>query len=140
MEARDQLFRQRLVAFMAALNGGEAKDVELRRAVGLFAYRLAKNAGARNWSDLKTRLDAAGYDALLQKLTEQTEVQQNAGDQVSVRAIEALTLSLVARYQRQGDLVPGVGFLDRFIESCASLVKPAAKVVVSNPTPARGKH
>lgn len=139
MEERDQLFRQRLVAFMSALNGGESKDMELRRAVGLYAYRLAKNSGAKNWSDLKTRADAASYDTLLQKLTEQTETMQRDGDTVGVRAVEALTLSLVARYQRQGDLVPGVGFLDRFIEGCASLVKPTAKVVVTNPTP-RGKH
>jgi hypothetical protein len=139
MEERDRLFRQRLVAFMTSLNGGEAKDVELRRAVGLFAYRLAKNAGAKNWSDLKTRADAATYDALLQKLTDQTEQQERDGDKVAVRAIEALTLSLVARYQRQGDLMPGVGFLDRFIEGCASLVKPTAKVVVSTPA-SRGKH
>ncbi len=139
MEERDKLFRQRLIAFMTSLNGGEAKDVELRRAVGLYAYRLAKQARAKNWSELKTRADATAYDSLLQDLTEQTEVREREGDKAGVRAIEALTLSLVARYQRQNDLVPGVGFLDRFIESCASLVKPTAKVVISTPTP-RGKH
>jgi hypothetical protein len=135
-DERDAIFRERLVAVMTGLNSGEARDPAIRRIVGSYAYRLAKQAGAKNWADLKARADGPTYDALLKLFSEQSEILQKAGDSKGVRGLEALALSLIARHQKQGDLVPGVGFLDRYIEECASLAKPAAKVVPSS----RPKH
>lgn len=140
MEERDQIFRERLIALMTALNGGESRDPAVRRVVGTYAYKLAKEAGAKNWTELKSRASASSYDSLLKRFTEESEALHRQGDKAGVRALEALALSLVARHQKQNDLFPGVGFLDRFIESCASHVRPTAKVVVSTPTPPRGKH
>lgn len=133
MEERDQVFRERLLAVMTALNGGEFRDPVIRRVVGGFAYRMARQAGARNWSDLKARIDKPTYDALLKTFQEQGAAFQQAGDMKSVRGVEALALSLIARNQSQADLIPGVGFLDRFIESCAALVKPTSRGVASTP-------
>jgi hypothetical protein len=140
MEERDQIFRTRLIALMTALNGGAARDPAVRRVVGSYAYKLAKEAGAKSWMELKTRASASAYDSLLKLFTEESESYQRQGDKAGVRGLEALALSLVARHQKQNDLFPGVGFLDRFIESCASLAKPTAKVVVSTPTAPRGKR
>jgi hypothetical protein len=137
MAERDDIFRERLVAVMTALNGGEGRDPAVRRTVGGYAYRMAKEAGAKNWADLKARADMATYDSMLRIFREHSEKMQAAGDSKGVRGLEALALSLIARHQKQGDLLPGVGFLDRYIDECASLVKPAAKVVVSTPAPAR---
>jgi hypothetical protein len=139
MEERDQIFRQRLIGLMTALNGGESRDPAVRRIVGSYAYKLTKQAGVKSWAELKARADGAAYNSMLKLFTEQGAAYHESGDKAGVRGIEALALSLAARHQKQNDLVPGVGFLDRFIEGCASLVKPTAKVVVSTPAP-RGKH
>jgi hypothetical protein len=130
MQERDAVFRERLVAVVGALNKGESRDATLRRVIGGYAYALARQTGARSWADLKQRVDAPGYDALLKRFELDSAGYQKKGDTMSVRALEALALSLIARYQTQNDLVPGVGFLDRFIESCVSAVRPPAKKVV----------
>jgi hypothetical protein len=141
MGERDEIFRDRLVAVMGALNSGESRDPAVRRVVGSYAYRLSKQAGAKNWADLKARADGPTYDALLKLFQEHSAKMQEAGDAKGVRGIEALAISLIARHQKQGDLLPGVGFLDRYIEQCASLAKPAAKVVVSTPSaPKRSRY
>lgn len=140
MAERDEIFRDRLVAVMTALNGGEGRDPAVRRIVGGYAYRMAKESGARNWADLKARADSVTYDSMLKIFREQSEKLQLAGDSKGVRGLEALALSLIARHQKQGDLLPGISFLDRYIDECASLVKPTARVVVSTPTPKRTRH
>ncbi|MBN9348826.1 MAG: hypothetical protein J0I48_21930 [Devosia sp.] len=140
MAERDEIFRSRLIAVMTALNGGEGRDPAVRRIVGSYAYKLAKDAGAKNWADLKARASGPTYDEMLRIFAEQSARMQQAGDNKGVRGLEALALSLIARHQKQGDLVPGVGFLDRYIDECASLVKPAAKVVVTTPAPKRSRH
>ena len=124
MDERDAIFRQRLVAVMSAINSGEGRDPALRRVVGGFAYKLTKQAGTKNWSELKSRADGPTYDSMLKLFEEQGAAYAQAGDEKGVRGVEALALSLIARHQKQNDLVPGVGFLDRFIEQCASLAKP----------------
>ena len=140
MAERDDIFRERLVAVMTSLNSGEGRDPAVRRIVGSYAYRMAKESGAKNWADLKARASGPTYDAMLKIFEEQSTKMQQAGDTKGVRGMEALALSLIARYQKQGDLVPGVGFLDRYIDECASLVKPTAKVVVTTSAPKRSRH
>jgi hypothetical protein len=142
MGEREEIFRERLIAMMAALNSGESKDPAVRRVVGSYAYKLSKDAGAKSWGDLKARADGSTYDAMLKIFSEQSAKMQLAGDTKGMRGLEALALSLIARHQKQRDLVPGVGFLDRYIEECASLAKPAARVVVVNTPPAskRTRH
>ncbi|MEO7221774.1 MAG: hypothetical protein ABIY37_04815 [Devosia sp.] len=141
MGERDEIFRDRLIAVMAALNNGESRDPAVRRIVGNYAYRMAKEAGAKSWADLKARADGSTYDAMLKIFQEQSAKMQEAGDTKGVRGIETLALSLIARNQKQGDLLPGVGFLDRYIEECASLAKPVARVVVNTtPAPKRSRH
>jgi hypothetical protein len=139
MGERDEIFRDRLIAVMTALNNGESRDPAVRRIVGSYAYRMAKEAGAKNWADLKARADGPTYDAMLKIFGEQSAKMHEAGDDKGVRGLEALALSLIARHQKQGDLLPGIGFLDRYIEECTSLAKPAAKVI-ANTTPRRTKH
>jgi hypothetical protein len=140
MGERDEIFRDRLLAVMAALNSGEGRDPAVRRIVGSYAYRMAKESGARSWADLKARANGVTYDSMLKIFREQSEKLQQAGDSKGVRGLEALALSLIARHQKQGDLLPGISFLDRYIDECASLVKPAARVVVSTPAPRRTRH
>ena len=140
MAERDDIFRERLVAVMTSLNSGEGRDPAVRRIVGSYAYRMAKESGAKNWADLKARANGPTYDSMLRIFAEQSAKMQQAGDTKGVRGLEALALSLIARHQSQGDLGPGVGFLDRYIDECASLVKPAAKVVVTTPAPTRSRR
>jgi hypothetical protein len=140
MAERDDIFRERLIAVMTALNSGESRDPAVRRIVGSYAYKMAKDTGAKNWADLKARADGPTYDAMLKIFEEQSAKMQQTGDTKGVRGLEALALSLIARHQKQGELLPGVGFLDRYIEECAALAKPAARVVVNTVAPKRTRH
>ena len=131
MEQRDAIFRERLIAVMTALNNGGARDPALCRRVGTVARSVTREAGVRNWAELKRRADRATYDSLLRLFERESMQFHEAGDAIGMRAVEALALSLVARHQKQADLLPGVGFLDRFIDGCADAVRPAAKVVAT---------
>jgi hypothetical protein len=127
---RDVIFREKLIALMAALNGGEGRDRTLRRTIGTFSDKLAKEAGARNWADLKERADGPTYDSLLQLFGKQSEQLARQGDAAGVRALEVLSLSLIARRQYQADLFPGVDFLDRYIEECAQNARRAGAQIL----------
>jgi len=131
MEQRDAIFRERLIAMMTGLNDGGARDPAMRRRVGSYARNITREAGIRSWAELKQRADAATYDSLLRLFERESVKLHEAGDTTGVRAVEALALSLVARRQRQADLLPGISFLDRFIETCADAGRPAAKVVAT---------
>ena len=130
MHERDVIFRERLIALMAALNGGEGRDRTLRRTIGTFSDKLAKEAGARNWADLKERADGPTYDSLLQLFSKQSEQLAKQGDTAGVRALEVLAISLIARRQYQTDLLPGVDFLDRYIEECAQNARRAGAQIL----------
>jgi hypothetical protein len=127
---QDAIFRERLIAVMTALNGGEGRDVAVRRVVGGFGYQLIKQFSAKNWADLKLRADGEVYDLLLNSFKNESEKFSREGNQKGVRGMEALALSMVARHQKQSDLLPGVGFLDRYIEECVVLATPPGKVIV----------
>ena len=133
-EVQDAVFREKLVALMTALNGGESRDIAVRRVVGGLAYQLTKRLGAKSWTDLKQRADGEVYDLLLKTFQTESEKFTRAGNDKGVRGIEALAVSMIARHQKQPDLMPGVNFLDRYIEDCMALATPPTKTVT---TPSR---
>jgi hypothetical protein len=117
-EERNQIFRERLVAVMTDLNSGAAKDKQLRRRVGIIADRIVREAGTRDWSDLKERADGPTYDSLLTLFQRQSADLQKSGDTIGVKAFEVMALSLIARRQYQADLATGVTTLDKWIGEC----------------------
>lgn len=117
-EERNQIFRERLVAVMSDLNAGAAKDKQLRRRVGIIADRLVREAGTRDWVDLKERADGPTYDSLLTLFQRQSVDLQKTGDTTGVKAFEVMALSLIARRQYQADLATGVTTLDKWIGEC----------------------
>jgi hypothetical protein len=125
-EDRDTIFRQRLIAVISALNGGESRDGIVRSVVGGFANQLVTRFGAKNWTDLKARADGEVYDILLNSFKAESEKFNREGNEKGVRGMEALALSVIARHQSQPDLMPGVNFLDRYIDECVGLVAPDA--------------
>ena len=136
MHERDVVFRERLIAMIGSLKGVDRKDVELRTLVGSYAIRMPREAGARDWADLKERADGSTYDSMLELFQKQAVGASKKGDAKAVRCFEILGLSLIARRQTQGDLVQGVELIDRFIANCAAAVKRAGIVTVPI-TPAR---
>lgn len=118
MSERDIIFRERLIAVVSDLNGGGSKDKDLRQLVGSYAARMAREAGARDWADLKERADGATYDSALKLFQAQSEAAQKKGLTRDVRAFEVLGISLIARRQEQADLRPGITKLDEFIANC----------------------
>ena len=128
-EVQDAVFREKLVALMTALNSGESRDIAVRRIVGGVAYQLVKRLGAKSWGDLKQRADGEVYDIMLRTFQAESEKHAKAGNEKGVRGVEALAVSMIARHQSQPDLMPGVNFLDRYIEDCMALATPPSKVV-----------
>ena len=125
MEARDQIFRERLIDLVARLRASMGDDLRMRQRLGATATRLAKEAGARDWADLKERADGATYDSLLSMFQRESEGASKAGDTLVVRAVEALAVSLIARRQYQADLKQGVAILDNYIEGSERLARRA---------------
>ena len=123
MNERDQIFRERLLALMSELNTGEEITGKLRRMLGAFANRLTKDAGARDWADLKERVDGPTYDSLLRLFQRESERAQKASDPLMTRSMEVLAISLIARRQYQADLVPGITILDKFIGVCEGVAR-----------------
>ena len=137
MNERDQIFRERLVGLMSALNGGEGRDRSLRRMIGTYSNKLARDAGVRDWADLKQRADGPTYDSLLKVFQTQSAELAKRGDTIGVRAFEVLGISLIARRQYQADLMPGINFLDRYIEECATNARRAGAQFIPS---ARSRH
>lgn len=135
MDERDQIFRERLVAVIDDLTR-RGRDRPLRRLIGLYSDRLAKEAGARDWADLKERADGPTYDSLLNLFQQQSAEAQKRNDEPAVRAFEVLALSLIARRQYQVELLPGVSLLDRYIEECATNARRVKSQFIETP-PAR---
>ncbi len=123
MNERDQIFRERLIALMSELNTGEEITGKLRRMLGAFANRLTKDAGARDWADLKERADGPTYDSLLRLFQRESDRARKAGDNLMERSMEVLAISLIARRQYQADLTPGIVVLDKFIGVCEGVAR-----------------
>ena len=123
MHERDQVFRDRLVTMMAELNTGQTITGKLRRLIGAYANRMSRDAGARDWSDLKQRADGPTYDSMLRFFRRESERATKMDDTLTLHAVEVLALSLIARRQYQADLVPGVMFLDKFIAVCETVAR-----------------
>ena len=71
------------------------------------------------------------YDILLNSFKAESEKFNREGNEMGVRGMEALALSVIARHQSQPDLMPGVNFLDRYIEECVGLATPPNKAVTT---------
>lgn len=131
MDDRDAIFRQRLVAMAAELSSPRGVNPQLRQRVGICARQLVQKTRARNWTDLKQRADGATYDSMLGLFQREAAEASKASDPITVKALEILGLSLVARRQYQADLLPRISFLDRFIEVCATGAGRASGPVVT---------
>ena len=135
MHERDTVFRDRLIQVLSGLRGTGRKDAELRKLIGAYVMRMAREAGVRDWADLKERADGSTYDSMLKLFQTQSAAASKSGDAKAVRAFEMLALSLISRRQTQADLVPGVEQLDKFIANCAAAVRRAG--IISIPITAK---
>ena len=115
MNERDIVFRERLVSLVAEIKERAGNDRRIRTLLGAYASRMSKDAGARNWADLKARADESTYDSMLNMFQREGANAAKAEDIKTVSALEVLGVSLIARYQNQADLLPGVTFLDKYI-------------------------
>jgi hypothetical protein len=131
MEERDHVFRDQLVGLMTFLNSPESKVRGFRNRIGAIAMGMAKDAGARNWTDLKQRADGPTYDSMLRMFQRESQIAQKAGDDRVMHAFEVLAISLIARRQAQPDLMAGIDMLDKYIEGCESAAKRAGTQLIA---------
>ena len=136
MHERDIVFRDKLTAIVADLYAGEGRDKKLRRTIGMYSDKFAKEAGAKDWDDLKARADGPTYDSLLKFLMVQSATMQKHNDMEGVRAFEVLAISLIARRQTADEVQEGIGILDRYIAECArNARRKGAHVLPAVPSP-----
>ena len=131
LSEQDQVFRTKLIAMLTELNRGESSNAELRKRVGAYGRRLFTDAGTRTWVELKTNIKGAPYDSLLKLIQTQGATAQQSGDANAARAWEILGLSVISRTRKQADILPGIGFLDRYIEECCGYAKKAGVMVIT---------
>jgi hypothetical protein len=123
---RAEVFRNRLISVVSDLNSGEDRNPELRRVVGSLAYKVHSDARALSWTDLKQRADGATYDSLLKVFQHQSESASKAGDNLAVKALELLAISMIARRSAEMSLEPGVDYIDNFLADCERQVRPSS--------------
>ena len=136
MEQRDLVFRQKFLGVMTRLNAGDRNSPEVRRQVGAIANELTRQAGTRAWNDLKRRADGPTFNSLLGLFQKQSESAARMKDDKAVFCFEVLAVSLIARTQRQEDLLEGVRILDQFIANCEKAARKAGIAVI--PSSRRG--
>jgi hypothetical protein len=130
MTERDAIFREQLITLMADLKSGSGRDRELRRLIGAFSDKIARQASARDWADLKLRADGPTYDSLLRLFQKESSAATKSGDTRAVRVFEILAISMIARRQYDPDLQEGIKILDDYIAECATNARKAGVQII----------
>jgi len=131
MNERDAIFREQLVTLIADLNSGSGRDRDLRRLIGAFSDKIAREAGARDWADLKLRADGPTYDSLLKLFQRESSAVAKSGDTRAGRVFEILAISMIARRQYDPDLQDGIKILDDYIAECARNARKAGVQIIT---------
>ncbi|MEO6394849.1 MAG: hypothetical protein ABIO40_02960 [Devosia sp.] len=118
-------FRRRLHALMSALKISR-RNPKLQALIGTMGLSAVSDAKAQGWADLKQRLGAPGYDALLKAMQKSAADLKQKGVTDGPRALEVLAVSIIARRQHDPELEQPVRVLDDYVEACIATAKRIA--------------
>lgn len=108
-------FRHRLAAVLADLKVAGTGDGQAMYSLGSIASQICMTTQARDWSHLKTILNEKDFRALITSFERQGKGYLASGDGQSAYAMQALSVSLVARTQPQPQIEEGDKLLDELI-------------------------
>lgn len=121
MDYREQVFREKLIEIVSFLNDDKS-DNALRGRVGTFADDLMRQSKVESWTDYKAALNDPTYYAVLKLFEAESEKAAARKDIATMRALEILGTSLIARTQDQPGLLPGIDYVDNYIQRYATAV------------------
>jgi hypothetical protein len=122
-QTKEAQFKQRFVSVLEDLRRDGVADGEAMAMIGTLAADIARPLGQSTWSGAKASLTAQGYDELLNSFRKQGNALHQAGKTKQAYAVQALSVSLVARTQRADkDLAAGEKLLDALIDRSVAQV------------------
>ena len=128
---KEEDFKARFATVLQDMQQNGSKDPEAMWLLGSLASDLADDLKRNSWSSAKEAMGPKTYDALLTKFQEQGNEHHGEGRGKHAYAIQALSVSLVARTQRnQPNMAEGEALLDRIIDHAAAVyrkTKPAKR-------------
>ena len=110
-------FRHRLAAVLADLKAAGTGDGQAMYSLGSIASQICATTQARDWSHLKTILNEKDFRALITSFERQGKGYLASGDGHSAYAMQALSVSLVARTQPDQAIKAGDALLDELIDA-----------------------
>jgi hypothetical protein len=116
MTTKEEDFKQRFVAVMQDLRDGGSRDAEAVWLLGSLAATIVDTARAKSWSALKQQLTRTDHDGLLRDFQKSGNAFHEEGKVKQAYAVQILGMSLIARTQRDADILAGNDLLDEIIE------------------------
>jgi hypothetical protein len=123
---KEQDFKNRFVAVLKDLQRSGSKDGEAMWLLGSLASDLADDLKRSSWTSAKNAMGPKTFDALLRKFEEQGNEHHREGRRKHAYAIQTLSMSLVARTQRNDpQMAEGEVLLDRMIDYATAVYRKA---------------
>lgn len=116
MTSKEEDFKQRFVAVMQDLREDGTRDPEAVWLLGSLAATLVDAASAKSWPALKRQLTRTDYDGLLRDFQKSGNAFHQEGKVKQAYAVQILGMSLIARTQRDADILAGNELLDEIID------------------------
>jgi hypothetical protein len=123
-------FKQRLAAVMADLNGDGIRSAPAMLTLGHLAHGIAEELRVASWPKAKATMNMRFVRALLSDFGTHMEAHQRAGRINQAYAIQALSMSILARSHADDPVVAqGEQLIDTLIERAIALYRqqPPAK-------------
>lgn len=115
MTTKEEDFKQRFVAVMRDLREDGRRDPEAVWLLGSLAAMIIDKAKAKSWPALKQQLSGADHDGLLHDFQKSGNAFHKEGKVKQAYAVQILGMSLIARTQRDADVLAGNELLDEII-------------------------
>ncbi|KKB10040.1 hypothetical protein [Devosia chinhatensis] len=121
---RKEQFKLQLASTLADLKSDGVRNVEAMALIGSLATELADRLGQNTWSQAKTILSAQQFDELLTSFRLRGNQMQQSGKSGHVYALQALSVSLVAKgLSDDADIAAGEQLLDALIDRTVSVTR-----------------
>jgi hypothetical protein len=128
---KEQDFKNRLVTVISDLKDAGIKDPHAMWILGSMVAELIDRVQARSWSEYKNSMTQPIYTGLLKMFQEQGNALFSQGQVKPAYAMQALSLSVVAKTQVDPQVKDGEKILDQAIETALMFYRKTQK----NPTP-----
>lgn len=120
MATREEEFKQRFITVLDDLRTDGVQDGEAMFMLGSLAAKMVAQGKVKSWSALKSNLSQEAYASLLSTMQTRGNDLAKQGSHKAAYALQALAVSLVARAQKDPDVLQGDKLLDQLIDSAVA--------------------